>query len=138
MRIVSRTSSLLISLLSLTFAGCVTYTPPAAGEKNASIQIVSERFMHRVYILEIDGAKTSTLPPTGLLSGPTEMKVSPGRHTFLVQGNSGGTIWTMKLWLEAEADQVYYLRSENKGHDFKAWFEESGKTGTVGGALPID
>ena len=94
--------------------------------------------MHRVHILEVDGVRTSALPPVGLLSGPTEMKVSPGRHTFLIQGSSGGTIWHMKLWLEPEADHVYYLRTENKGYDFKAWFEESGKVEPVGGALSID
>lgn len=138
MGFLSRCRVLFIVFVGLFFAGCATYVPPVSGDKSASIQIVRERFMHRVHILEIDGAKTSTFPPTGLLSGPTEMKVSPGRHTFLIRGSSGATFWTMKLWLEVEADRVYHLRSENKGYDFKAWFEESGKVGTVGGALPID
>jgi hypothetical protein len=133
-----RSRVLLTIFVGVFVAGCATYVPPLVGEKSATIQIVQERFMHRVHIVEIDGAKTSSLPPTALLSGPSEMKISPGRHTFLIQGSSGAMSWNMKLWLEAEADHTYYLRSENKGYDFKAWFEESGKVGPVGGALPID
>ena len=125
--------------LSLFLGGCTTYTPPSpADESAATIQIVSERFMHHVYILEIDGARTSALPPIGLVSGPSEIKVSPGRHTFLVEGASGSTAWRTKLWLDVEVKRTYYLRSENKGYSFRAWFQESGKVDPVGGALPID
>ena len=129
--------SLFATILCVAFSDCASNASPAADTQSVSIKIVQERFMHHVYIVEIDGAKTSNVPLTRLISGPKEVKVSPGRHTFLVESN-GAFIWRMKLWLDAEPNITYYLRSENKGRSFKAWFQQSGEPGEVGGSLPID
>src|SRR4051812_36645179 len=88
------------AMLLILFAGCTTYVPPSPTDGTAAtIHVVQEGLMHASHIAEIDGTRTSALPPIEIISRPSEIKVTPGRHTFLVEARSGGTIWRMKLWL---------------------------------------
>ena len=127
------------ALVTLLSGGCSTYTPPSTSDESAAtIKIVSQRFMRFVYIREIDGEKTSSVPSLGLARGPSEIKVSAGRHTFLIEEVSGSTRWWTKLWLEVEPKATYLLNTENKGLTFKAWFLDSRSGAIVGGTLPLD
>jgi len=91
--------------------------------------------MQHLYIIEIDGARTSGSVIPGLLAGPNSMTVAPGYHQFLVQCASGATTWTGKLWLNVEKGRSYYLHGIFKGLRFKAWFSEEGKEEPIGGEL---
>jgi len=123
----------LIGMMAQT--GCTIYQPPSPDSgKTAKIDVEDpHRFPLRLAIVEIDGAKSSSLSAYGLWRPPPTLLVTEGRHHFVVRFSAGTAHGAIKLWLDAIAGHDYTLKSASEGYRFTAWFVENGTDKPVGG-----